>query len=254
MPMRTLVIVPTYNEAGNIEAALGRLHSAAPGVDVLVVDDNSPDGTGRIADELAQKDTRISVLHRTGKGGLGPAYIAGFKEAIARGYDLVVEMDADGSHPADALPRMLARMNDSAGTDLAGVIGSRWVPGGSVVNWPTSRKIISRGGSLYARIMLGLPTKDVTAGYRVYRTDLLESIGIDDVASHGYCFQIDLTRRFLGAGYRLVEEPIEFREREIGESKMSRSIVVEAMTMVTRWGFQRMTGVFRRPSTEVAEH
>lgn len=207
---------------------------------MLVVDDASPDGTGDLADRMSAADDRISVLHRTEKSGLGGAYLAGFAWASQHGFDLVVELDADGSHPPERLPALIdAVESDSSGT-VGGSIGSRWVPGGSVVNWPWTRKLISRGGSWYARLMLGVPIRDVTAGYRVYRLSALRAIGVDDVDSRGYCFQIDLTRRMLAAGFTLVELPIEFRERELGESKMSTRIVAEAMAKVTVWGFSRI--------------
>lgn len=238
-----LVIIPTYNESENIRSIVARVLDAAPGVAILVVDDGSPDGTGRIADEMAAADTRITVLHRSGKGGLGAAYLAGFDWAAAHEYEYVVELDADGSHPPEVLPRMLEAMWAGDG-EVGGVIGSRWVAGGGVVNWPLSRQLISRGGSLYARIMLGLSVKDVTAGYRVYPTALLSTLGLESLESKGYCFQIDLTRRVAAAGKRLVEVPIEFRERERGESKMSSAIVVEAMGRVTVWGAQRVGGIF----------
>ena len=243
---RTLIIIPTYNERENLPLVLSRVFEHVPEVNILIVDDNSPDGTGTLADEFAANDARVSVLHRTGKEGLGPAYIAGFKQAIADGYTYIIEMDADGSHPASALPAMIAAIRDDSTGTVGGVIGSRWVRGGSVVNWPKSRELISRGGSFYARMMLGVPVRDVTAGFRVYRADVLQSLGLDSIASHGYCFQIDLTRRVLALGWKIVEVPIEFRERELGESKMSRAIVAEAMLKVTQWGVQRIGG--RPPS------
>lgn len=241
-----LVIIPTYNESENIRPIVARVLDAAPDVAILVVDDGSPDGTGRIADEMAAADTRIKVLHRSGKGGLGAAYLAGFDWAAAHGYDYVVELDADGSHPPEVLPRMLEAMW-AGGGEVGGVIGSRWVTGGGVVNWPLSRQLISRGGSLYARVMLGVPVKDVTAGYRVYPTALLSTLGLESLESKGYCFQIDLTRRVAATGKRLVEVPIQFRERERGESKMSGAIVVEAMGRVTVWGAQRFAGALTAP-------
>lgn len=237
---KALVIIPTYNERENIGAAVARVHEAAPEVHILIVDDASPDGTGELADEMAAADDRLAVLHRAGKQGLGPAYLAGFAYGIEKGYGLLVEMDADGSHPASALPVMLQTMRDDADGSLGGVIGSRWVEGGSVADWPKSREFISRGGSWYARTMLGIRVRDVTAGYRVYRSDVLQELGLDAVASEGYCFQIDLTRRVLAAGYRLAEVPILFRDRELGESKMSMGIMVEAMLKVTGWGAQRV--------------
>ena len=241
-----LVIIPTYNESENLASIIDRVHESAPAVSVLVVDDGSPDGTGDIADRLAAANGRVHVLHRTGKGGLGAAYLAGFDWARQNSYEYVVELDADGSHPPEVLPQMLDAMLEGHG-DVGGVIGSRWVEGGGVVNWPLSRQIISRGGSAYARLMLGVPVKDVTAGYRVYPTELLATLGLDSLESKGYCFQIDLTRRIAASGKRLVEVPIQFRERERGESKMSGAIVVEAMGRVTVWGLQRWGRVLASP-------
>ena len=235
-----LVIIPTYNERENIESIVSRVLQAAPDVHVLVVDDGSPDGTGLIADELSRHDDRIQVLHRTEKNGLGAAYLEGFAYGMKNHYALLVEMDADGSHPPERLPALISAVADDPTRTVGGAIGSRWVDGGSVVNWPWSRQLISRGGSWYARTMLGLGVRDVTAGYRVYRADVLRTILVDTVESRGYCFQIDLTRRVAAAGYGLVEVPIEFREREAGESKMSGGIVAEAMLRVTQWGFARM--------------
>ncbi|MDT0141094.1 polyprenol monophosphomannose synthase [Microbacterium sp. PRC9] len=237
---RTLVIIPTYDERENIESIVRRALGSAQ-VDVLVVDDGSPDGTADIVDAMARADDRISLMRRAGKGGLGAAYTAGFAYAHERGYELVVEMDADGSHPPERLDAMIARFDHDA-SDLGCVIGSRWVKGGSVVNWPAHRRLISRAGSLYARLMLGVPVRDVTAGYRVYPTAVLQRLDLGSIESKGYCFQIDMTRRVHGAGLRIVELPIEFRERELGQSKMSGAIVVEAMWRVTVWGFQRAAG------------
>jgi dolichol-phosphate mannosyltransferase len=236
----TLVIIPTYNEVENIASIVQRVHSSSPAVDILVVGDGSPDGTGTLADRIAADDARVTVMHRTEKDGLGAAYLAGFALARERGYAYVVELDADGSHPPETLPRMLQAMEDADRTRVGGVIGSRWVTGGSVVNWPLLRQLISRGGSLYARIMLGVPVKDVTAGFRVYPMDVLAALDLDDIESKGYCFQIDMTRRVAAQGLGFVEVPIEFRERERGESKMSGGIVVEAMGRVTAWGFERL--------------
>lgn len=240
-----LVVIPTYNERENLGAVVRRLHAAAPQADVLIVDDNSPDGTGRLADELAAADGRITVMHRVEKAGLGAAYIAGFRWGLAREYGTFVEMDADGSHPPEQLPAMLAALR---GADL--VIGSRYVPGGKVVNWPKRRQILSRGGNLYSRLMLGVRIKDITAGYRAYRRSVLEKFELDDVMSTGYCFQIDLAWRTVRAGFTVVESPITFTERELGESKMHGGIVREAVTQVARWGMRRrgeqIRGVFRR--------
>ncbi|MDX6217311.1 MAG: dolichol-phosphate mannosyltransferase [Frankiales bacterium] len=226
-----LVIVPTYNESENLELIAARLHAAVPTAHLLVVDDNSPDGTGKLADELAAVHDWAHVLHRSGKQGLGAAYVAGFGWAREHGYDVVVEMDADGSHAPEQLPRLLAALENA---DL--VLGSRWVEGGEVVNWPKSRELLSRGGNLWTRLALGLPLKDATGGYRAYRRPLLDTVLAGDVASQGYCFQVDLAWQFWRAGHRVVEVPISFVERERGESKMSRAIVVEALWRVTLWG------------------
>lgn len=230
---RIVVIIPTFNEIENLPLIVGRVRAATPGVNILVVDDNSPDGTGRLADQMAASDRQVQVLHRTTKDGLGGAYIAGFKWAIAQGYDVMVEMDADGSHRPEELPLLLDALLNA---DLA--IGARWVPGGKVHNWPKSREILSRGGNSYARIMLGIHLHDATAGYRAFRRASLEKIGLDSVDSRGYCFQIDMALRAVRAGLKVVEVPINFVERELGVSKMSGSIVGEAMWRVTQWGFR----------------
>jgi dolichol-phosphate mannosyltransferase len=230
---RVLVIIPTYNELENLPLIVGRVRAAVPEVHVLVADDNSPDGTGDLADRLAAEDDHLHVLHRLGKEGLGAAYLAGFAWGLERGYDVLVEMDADGSHQPEQLPSLLAALADA---DL--VLGSRWVPGGSVVNWPTSRKILSRGGNLWTRLMLGIPVQDATGGYRAFRRQTLLGLGLDDVASAGYCFQVDLAWRALKAGFRVVEVPITFVEREHGVSKMSQRIVVEALLLTTLWGIR----------------
>ncbi len=229
---RIVVIVPTYNELENLPVITGRVRQAVPEADVLVVDDNSPDGTGRLADDLAAGDVHIRVMHRLGKGGLGAAYLAGFAWALQEGYDVVVEMDADGSHQPEQLPLLLDALRSA---DL--VLGSRWVAGGGVVNWPRSRELLSKGGSLYARTMLGVDIRDVTGGYRAFRADTLRKLDLHDVVSQGYCFQIDLAWRASQRGLRVVEVPILFVERTAGVSKMSQKIVVEAMWRVTVWGF-----------------
>jgi len=228
---RIVVIIPTYNEAENLPLIVQRVRAAVPTVDILVADDNSPDGTGDIADALAAADSAIKVMHRQGKEGLGAAYLAGFAWAIDNGYDAVVEMDADGSHQPEQLPRLLKALEDA---DL--VLGSRWVPGGAVQNWPKSREFLSRGGSTYTRLALGIDVHDATGGYRAFRTSALEALNLEQVESAGYCFQIDLAWRALQAGLNIREVPITFVEREIGESKMSQSIVVEALWRVTVWG------------------
>jgi dolichol-phosphate mannosyltransferase len=237
----TLVVIPTYNERDNLEPVIARVHAARPEVQVLVVDDGSPDGTGAIADRLARGDDRVHVLHRTEKAGLGAAYLAGFAWGLCRGHAVLVEMDADGSHRPEELGRLLDRC--ASGADL--VIGSRWVPGGSVVNWPWYRIALSRGGSLYSRIMLGVRVRDLTGGYRAVRADLIRTLVAEDIASTGYCFQVDVARRALRAGAVVAEVPVTFVERERGASKMSSAIVVEALVRVTGWGLQR---AFRRAS------
>jgi dolichol-phosphate mannosyltransferase len=229
-----LVIIPTYQERENIERIVSRVRTSVPQADVLVVDDGSPDGTGKIADTLADDDVRVHVLHRPGKAGLGAAYIAGFDWGLARGYDVLVEMDADGSHAPEQLPRLLGALDHA---DL--VLGTRWMAGGAVVNWPRRREVLSRGGNLYVRLALGIDLRDATGGYRAYRRTVLEGIDYSGVASQGYCFQVDLARRALTAGFRVAEVPITFVERERGESKMSGAIVREAFWRVGRWGATR---------------
>lgn len=229
-----LVVVPTYDERLNIERTIARLRAAVPRAHALVVDDASPDGTGEIADRLAAQDPQVHVLHRLGKQGLGAAYLAGFDWGLSRGYEVLVEMDADGSHQPEQLPRLLAALE---GADL--VLGSRWVPGGSVVNWPRSRELLSRGGNTYVRIALGLGLRDATGGFRAFRRATLEKLDLDGVASQGYCFQVDLARRAVERGARVVEVPIEFVERELGVSKMTGRIVREALWRVTVWGLAR---------------
>ncbi len=236
-----LVVIPTYNEATTLPVAISQLRTYVPDANILVVDDGSPDGTGMIADELAAQDPSVHVLHRSRKQGLGAAYLAGFRWAFGRGYDVLVEMDADGSHHSKYLPIMLDALSEA---DV--VIGSRWVDGGAVDNWPKSRLMLSKGGNVYARVMLGLPVRDSTAGFRAYRRTALEQIDLQSVQSQGYCFQIDLTRRAAKAGLRIVEVPITFVEREVGESKMSRAIVAEALWRVTLWGARDRIGQMKR--------
>ncbi|MGZ5417839.1 MAG: polyprenol monophosphomannose synthase [Nocardioides sp.] len=228
---RVVVVIPTYNEAENLRWIVGRIRAAVPSVDVLVVDDGSPDGTGDLADTMAAEDPQVSVVHRTQKAGLGAAYLHGFAVALERAYDVIGEMDADGSHQPEQLPRLLDALAEA---DL--VIGSRWVPGGSVVNWPLSRKALSVGGNLYARVALGIPVRDVTAGYRLFRRTTLEAIDLGSVESSGYCFQADLAWRTTQAGLRIVEVPIEFVERERGQSKMDRAVATESLRRITVWG------------------
>ncbi|QUQ64958.1 polyprenol monophosphomannose synthase [Kutzneria sp. CA-103260] len=241
---QVLVVIPTYNERENLGPIVARLHEALPEVHALVVDDGSPDGTGQLADEMAAADERVHVMHRTEKAGLGAAYVAGFGWALDRDYGVVVEMDADGSHAPEDLPRLLDALTDA---DLA--LGSRYVPGGRVVNWPKYRELISRGGGLYSRIALGAKIRDITGGFKAFRREVLEKINITSVASQGYCFQIDLTWRTIEAGFEVVEVPITFTERAVGESKMSGSIVREALWRVTKWGVRRrleQVGIIKR--------
>lgn len=226
-----LIIIPTYNEVENIEQIVTRIRGSVPAAHVLIADDNSPDGTGKLADELAQADESVQVLHRRGKEGLGAAYLAGFGWGLDRDYGVLIEMDADGSHRPEHLPAILEALETA---DL--VKGSRYVPGGKVVNWPKSRELISRVGSLWTRLMLGIGMKDATGGFNAFRAATLRGIGLDDIASAGYCFQVDLLWRTLKAGYTVKEVPITFIEREYGDSKMSSQIVIEALIRTTLWG------------------
>jgi dolichol-phosphate mannosyltransferase len=226
-----VVIIPTYNERENLDSIVDRVRVSVPDAHVLVVDDNSPDGTGTLADELAAEDAHIHVLHRSEKKGLGAAYITGFRWALDEGFSAVVEMDADGSHQPEQLRFLLAALDRS---DL--VIGSRWVPGSYVINWPKSRQLLSRSGNAYARLMLGIRLRDLTAGYRVYRDTTLRRIGLESLQSQGYCFQVDVTVRALRAGLVIIELPITFVDRAIGKSKMNGTIVAEALWRITQWG------------------
>lgn len=246
---RVLVVIPTYNEADNVRPITERVRAAVPQADVLIADDNSPDGTGTLADELAAADSQVFVLHRPGKQGLGAAYVAGFGWAEERGYDAVVEMDADGSHAPEQLPRLL----DAARTADV-VIGSRWVAGGEVLNWPRHRWVVSQCGNLYTRLALGMPVRDATGGFRVYRLTVLDKIDYTSVSSQGYSFQVELTWRAFREGFRIVEVPITFAEREQGASKMNASIVREALWRVTVWGVRaRRDGLSgRRRDTSAA--
>ncbi|MEN9752946.1 MAG: hypothetical protein RL670_637 [Actinomycetota bacterium] len=229
-----LVIVPTYNEVESLPILVQQVLHYSPGVHILIVDDNSPDGTGAVADNLAKTDARVHVLHRSAKNGLGPAYLAGFAWGIEQGFGYLIEMDADGSHRPEDLPRLLAAKEHA---DL--VIGSRWVPGGSVVNWPASRMFISRAGSWYANLMLRAGIRDITAGFRVYRSSLLQTLNLERVSAQGYSFQIEMAWKSRLSGAKIVEVPITFIERVHGSSKMSLSIVIEAIVRVTRWGIGR---------------
>jgi dolichol-phosphate mannosyltransferase len=238
---RVVIVVPTYNEADNLALIVGRVRAAQPDIDLLVVDDGSPDGTGRIADELAAADPHVKVVHRTQKAGLGAAYRAGFRVALDAGYDVIGEMDADGSHQPEQLHRLLEAVRHA---DL--VIGSRWIPGGSIVNWPKSREALSRGGNIYVRLLLGIDVHDATAGFRLFRRATLEKIDIDSVHSTGYVFQTDMAYRTLRAGLKVVEVPIEFIERERGDSKMSRDVAVESLKSITKWGLRERARQVRR--------
>ena len=237
---RAVMVMPTYNERDNLAWIVGRLHAAVPDVDVLVVDDGSPDGTGQVADDLAAADARVHVVHRERKGGLGAAYLHGFRWALVAGYDVVGEMDADGSHQPEQLHRLREALADA---DL--VIGSRWVPGGSVVNWPWHREALSRGGNLYVRLLLGIDVRDATAGFRLYRRQTLEKIELDTVRSTGYVFQTDLAARTVRAGLVVREVPIEFVERVWGDSKMSGAVALESLRRITGWGVRERAGQLR---------
>ncbi len=243
--MNLAVIIPTYDEAENIAWIVGRVRSAVPEATVLVVDDASPDGTGAIADELAAHDQSVHVLHRPGKEGLGAAYRDGMRWALAHGHDVVVEMDADGSHRPEQLPSLLEALGSA---DV--VVGSRWVPGGGVVGWPLWRRMLSRGGSAYARFALGVPVRDMTGGYRVFTSAALARLALDEVLSQGYCFQIDMLWHARVAGLRIREVPITFAERERGRSKMSGAIVAEAMLRVTGWAVSSLPARIHRAITK----
>jgi len=237
---RIVVLIPTYNERENLAAIVSRLRATVPEADVLVLDDNSPDGTGAVADQLVADDTQVAVLHRERKEGLGTAYLAGFAWALERGYDVLVEMDADGSHQPEQLRTLLLALADA---DV--VLGSRWVPGGSVVNWPLHRKALSIGGNVYVRVLLGMRISDATGGFRAYRASALRALDLHDVASQGYCFQVDLVWRAFRAGLSVLEVPITFVERTIGDSKMSRDIVVESLRYIMMEGLRYRLGQVR---------
>jgi dolichol-phosphate mannosyltransferase len=237
--MKTLIIIPTYNEYENLQPLLRSIFSYATNVDILIVDDNSPDGTGELADQFHEEDSRVQVIHRTGKLGLGTAYVAGFQYAISHGYDAAFEMDADFSHDPQYLPNFLQAIENA---DL--VIGSRYIPGGATPNWSLTRRLISGCGNIFARFMLGIPVYDCTAGYRCYRREVLESIDLDSIQSQGYAFQVELAYRVMKQGFVIVETPIVFMDRRVGKSKMSRKIVAEAFLYVlrTRLGKQVPSG------------
>ncbi|NBT46269.1 MAG: polyprenol monophosphomannose synthase [Actinobacteria bacterium] len=236
--MKTLVIMPTYNESGNIEKSVELLFKFNQDIDLLIVDDNSPDGTGRIAEQLSKQSNRIHVLHREGKSGLGAAYLAGFDWGFTKNYEFLVEMDADGSHRAEDLPKLIAVAPKN---DL--VIGSRYVSGGKTVNWPFYRQWLSRGGNIYARLMLGGKLNDMTAGFRIFRSEFLKKLDLAGINARGYSFQIEMAYRTVLAKGRVAEVPITFVERAVGTSKMSSAIVLEALILITKFGFRRL---FRR--------
>ncbi|MBT1177282.1 polyprenol monophosphomannose synthase [Bifidobacterium callimiconis] len=244
--------MPTYNEKDNLPVTVPAILRYCPNVHILIVDDNSPDGTGELADAMADRDPRIYVLHRAGKGGLGPAYLAGFRWALDRDYDVICEMDMDGSHRPQDLLRLLAPLMGESAAVAQGagrvdlVIGSRRVRGGRSEGWPWYRNLISSCGSWYARMMLGSHVHDMTAGFRAYRASMLRSVRLDSVEAGGYVFQIDMTRRVLAAGGVIREVPIVFPQRALGVSKMSSAIVIEAMWRVTVWGLQRLLHDIRR--------
>ena len=238
---KTVVIVPTYNERDSLPVIIERIRAAVPEVDILVADDNSPDGTGPIADAIAATDEHVKVLHRPGKEGLGAAYIAGFTWGLENGYDVLVEMDADGSHQPEQLPRLLEALR---GADL--VLGSRWIAGGGTQNWSKGREVLSRSGNVYTRAMLGVPIYDATGGYRAFRAETLRRLDLHTVASQGYCFQVDLAWRTVQRGMVVKEVPITFVERSVGNSKMSKAIVAEALLRVTQWGAQQRLRSLRR--------
>ena len=242
---RVLVIIPTYNELDALPLILSRVQNSVPTVEILIVDDNSPDGTGGIADQWVSENPGIHVMHRLGKGGLGAAYLAGFAWGLQQGFDVLVEMDADGSHQPEQLPSLLAALEYS---DL--VLGSRWVEGGGTENWSKNRELLSKGGNYYTKVMLGIDIDDSTGGYRAFKASVLRSLDLHEVASQGYCFQVDLAWRAKQRGFVVTEVPITFVEREVGSSKMSRKIVTEALWRVTVWGVDRrakaLTRVFRK--------
>jgi dolichol-phosphate mannosyltransferase len=230
MPAQTLIVIPTYNERDGVAAIIDAVRASVPAAHLLIVDDNSPDGTGKIADEIAARDPQVRVKHRPGKQGLGPAYLDAFQQALQEGWQRIVQMDADFSHDPKDIPRLLVALD--AGAGLA--IGSRYVPGGGTVNWGLRRRLVSRGGSLYARTILGVTIRDLTGGFKAWTADTLRAVSLDDVGAKGYGFQIEMTYRALGAGARVVEIPIQFVDRRLGQSKMSGTIFAEALTIVWR--------------------
>jgi dolichol-phosphate mannosyltransferase len=235
MSSKTLVVIPTFQEAQNIRSIIEKTFASNSNVDILVVDDSSPDGTAEIVKNLQIHNKNLYLLSNPVKAGLGKAYVAGFKWGLARDYQYFVEMDADGSHNPEQLPAILEKLNDFHIS-----LGSRWIKGGKIENWPLSRQILSKGGNLYTRLMLGISIKDATGGYRAYRREVLEAIDLANIESQGYCFQVDMVRRSLQKEFKIAETPITFTERELGTSKMSRSIVIEAFSRIGIWGIKRL--------------
>ncbi len=232
---KVLIIIPTYQESENIISILERVQAANPEANVLVVDDSSPDGTGQIVQRMMKNNSKIQLLTNSVKGGLGKAYVNGFNWGLSKDFDIFVEMDADGSHAPEQLSTILKKLDEC---DVS--LGSRWIPGGRIENWPMSRQILSKGGNLYTRLMLGFKVKDATGGYRAYKRRVLEAIDLDSIESQGYCFQVDMVRRSLAFGFKVCETPIVFTEREAGNSKMSRQIVIEAFARIGLWGLKRL--------------
>ena len=243
MTAQTLIVIPTYNERDGVAAIIDAVRASVPSAHILIVDDNSPDGTGQIADEIASRDLQVRVKHRPGKQGLGPAYLDAFQQALQEGWRRVVQMDADFSHNPKDIPRLLGALDAGAGL----VIGSRYVPGGGTVNWGLRRRLVSRGGSLYARTILAVKIRDLTGGFKAWTADTLRAVSLDDVGAKGYGFQIEMTYRALGAGARVVEIPIQFVDRRIGQSKMSGTIFAEALTIVWRLRSRRVGRGFVPP-------
>lgn len=243
--MRVVVVAPTYNEAENIQAFVAAVRAAVPAADLLVVDDNSPDGTGALAEQAAAEFGQVKVLHRPGKQGLGSAYRNGFQVALDEGYDVVVSMDVDFSHDPQVIPSLLAAIDGGADA----VIGSRYVPGGATADWPLHRRLLSRWGNRYTGLVLGLGVRDATSGFRAYRASALRDIDPGSTAAEGYAFLTELVRRLVVKGHPVAEAPIVFRDRERGTSKMSSRIIVESMLLVTRWGVADLVKR-RRPSQQ----
>ncbi len=237
---RLLVVIPTYNEAENVGAVLPKVLNSSPGTEVLVVDDNSPDGTSKVVEDISRNDNRVHLLIRGGKAGLGTAYVAGFRYAIEKGYDYVVEMDADLSHEPAEIPKFRQALFNHA--DVA--VGSRYAAGVSVLNWPMKRLLLSYGGNLFARVVTGVPVNDMTSGFKAFKIEVLKSINLDTIRSNGYAFQVEMNVRAYRRGFKLVEVPIVFTERRVGTSKMSKRIVLEGVKIVLILGVGRLLRYF----------